>query len=300
MKPRILIAHTKYQQRGGEDQVVEAEADLLAKNGHAVELYLEDNNNIPNMSRFTLACDTLWSTKSSRKITKLINDFKPDILHVHNTFPLMSPSIYWAAEKHGIPVVQTLHNYRLLCPQAMLLRDGQVCEDCLGHIPWRSVQHKCYHDSTAQSALIAAMLTIHKSIGSYRTKVSAYISLSSASKDIFISGGLPADHIHIKPNFVHIDYIESNQRNNGLFVGRLSQEKGLECLALATDMLQDTKINVIGSGPMEDYISKSSSLALLGWREPKDVYKYMRKIRLFSGPKHMSRDFWTYCNRSIC
>ena len=276
MKLRILIAHTKYQQKGGEDKVAETEAELLEKNGHAVQMYLEDNKVIPDMSRFRLAFGTIWSIKSTRRIKKLIKEFQPDIIHCHNTFPLMSPSIYWAAKRYEIPVVQTLHNYRLLCPQAMLLRNGNVCEDCIGHLPWRSIFHKCYHASILQSAVVTSMLGLHRLINTYQSKVSAYIALSKYSRNKFIEGGLPEEKIHVKSNFVDIKYIEPNVRKNGLFVGRLSPEKGLECLALAAKRLQNTKIYIVGSGPMETRLSSSTGLVLMGWKDPSEVYSQMR------------------------
>ncbi len=284
MKPKILIAHTKYQQRGGEDQVVEAEANLLLKNGHAVELYQEDNNTISEMSQLEVATGTFWSSKSARKLRKIIYNFQPDILHVHNTFPLMSPSIYWTAKQHRIPVVQTLHNFRLLCPQAMLLREGNVCEDCIGHLPWRSILHKCYHASSLQSAVVTSMLGLHRLIGTYQGKISAYIALSKFSKTIFINGGLHEDKIHVKPNFVDINYIEQNKRNHGLFVGRLSPEKGLECLALAVKSLRNTQINIVGSGPMQDSLSNSPGLILLGWKTQIEVYSEMSNARYLVVP----------------
>ncbi|MFK5949364.1 MAG: glycosyltransferase, partial [Methylococcales bacterium] len=186
MKLKILIVHTRYQQKGGEDTVVAAETELLKNNGHAVQVYYEDNKDIHTMSRLKLACNTIWSTSAASNIKKIIKEFQPDIIHSHNTFPLMSPSIYWTARHYKIPVVQTLHNFRLICPQAMLLRDEKICEDCIGHLPWRSIINKCYHDSSMQSAVITSMLILHRLINTYQSKISAYIALSEYSRKKFI------------------------------------------------------------------------------------------------------------------
>jgi len=150
-KLKVLMVHNAYQQRGGEDSVVESEAALLRQHGHEVFMYERHNDEVNETPRWQLAVQTLWSSKTTREIEALIAQVKPDVMHVHNTMPLVSPSVYWAARKMGVPVVQTLHNFRLLCPQAMFVREGRVCEDCLGKVPWRGVVHRCYRDSALQS-----------------------------------------------------------------------------------------------------------------------------------------------------
>lgn len=257
---RILIAHTAYQQRGGEDAVVEAETALLRGHGHEVSLYQRHNDEIPALSRATLAAETLWSRRTLSDLQTLFARQRPDIIHVHNTFPLISPSLYWAAHRAGIPVVQTLHNFRLLCPQAMFLREGQVCEACLGRLPLPGLRHGCYRDSTAQTAVLAGMLTLHRGLGTYARKVTRFIALNAFCRQKFIEGGLPADKLSIKPNFVDWEATdpvstvmastEADTRHGFLFVGRLSAEKGLEVLARAAAMLGDeVALRVVGSGP---------------------------------------------------
>ena len=168
---KILIAHNQYQYRGGEDSVVEAETALLREYGHEVKIYQRSNHELSTVSRANAAVSTLWSHRSTHDIREAFKVFSPDILHVHNTFPLISPSIYWAAADEKVPVVQTLHNFRLICPQAMFLREGKVCQDCVGKIPWRAVARKCYRKSLVQSAVTVTMLAQHRAIGTYQNKV---------------------------------------------------------------------------------------------------------------------------------
>ena len=134
---RVLLAHNAYQQRGGEDFAVEREIELLRERRHQVSTFFVSNDDISNMSRARLAADTLWSSSSKRSLKERLQSERPDVVHFHNILPLISPATYYAAQSEGVPVVQTLHNYRLLCPNALFFRDGGACEDCLGKpVPW--------------------------------------------------------------------------------------------------------------------------------------------------------------------
>ncbi|WP_151448247.1 glycosyltransferase family 4 protein [Lacisediminimonas profundi] len=246
---RILVIHNRYRERGGEDVVVDDEIRLLREHGHVVELFGRDNASIAGMGKVTLARETVWSSRTTLELERQIDEFKPDVIHVHNSFPLVSPSLYWAASKKCRPVVQTLHNFRLMCLQAMFLRNKQVCEDCKGTIPWRGVVRGCYHDSTAQSAVLAGMLVVHWSLGTFHRKVARYIALNQFSRDKFVEGGLPADRITIKPNFVRHEPMREVDRSGALFVGRLSVEKGLSLLAEAVESIPGMTVAVLGNGP---------------------------------------------------
>ena len=127
---RILVVHNRYQQPGGEDAVVEAEVNLLRRRGHSVETYIRDNDELNEMSRLGALAENLWSRRTWNDVAKLTRTFRPDVIHVHNTFAMVSSSVYWAAARAVVPVVQTLHNFRLMCVQAMFLKDGKVCEKC--------------------------------------------------------------------------------------------------------------------------------------------------------------------------
>lgn len=245
----VLVAHNVYQQRGGEDSVVEAEIDLLRARGHAVHLYNRSNEDIANMPKASAALQALWSQQTIRELAALMHSFQPDVIHVHNTFPLMSPSLYWAASRAGVPVVQTLHNFRLLCPQAMFLREGKVCEECLGKLPWRGAVRGCYRGSKAQSTVLAGMVTLHRALGTWQNKVTRYIALNDFCRNKFIEGGLPADRIAVKPNFVDFDAPAASARSGFLFVGRLSAEKGVDVLVNAARALDSATVRVAGTGP---------------------------------------------------
>lgn len=274
---KILIAHNAYQHRGGEDAVVDAEIALLRGYGHDVEVYQRHNDELDSISKANAAISAMWSRQSALEMELLCETFQPDLIHAHNTFPLISPSFIWMAANRNIPVVQTLHNFRLLCPQAMFLRDGLVCEDCLGKLPWRALTRKCYRESTAQSAVAVSMLTTHRAIGTYRDKVTRYIALNTFCRDKYIEGGLPAERISLKPNFVASGALPDwDSRRGGLFVGRLSAEKGLDVLVEAITTLGAANIDVIGSGPLEVPASEFFGERYLGFRSLDDIMHRMR------------------------
>ncbi|MBI3897920.1 MAG: glycosyltransferase [Gammaproteobacteria bacterium] len=288
---RVVIAHCRYQQRGGEDAVVDAETQLLQQHGHQVRRLLRDNYEIEGANRAAVALQTLWSERTRREAQQLLQDFRPHVIHVHNTFPLLSPALYWAAARAGVPVVQTLHNFRLLCAQAMLLKQGKVCEKCIGHLPWRGVLGKCYRDSTLQSAVMVSGLALHRVLGTYQKKVTRYIALNEFCRGKFIDGGLPPERIVVKPNFVDIPAQESQMRKGGLFVGRLSSEKGTDILLAALSRLPDAHVDVIGTGPEQAKLEGRAGVRLLGWQEPNAVYARMRRAAYLVMPSLWYENF---------
>lgn len=274
---RALIVHNLYQHAGGEDAVVRDEIALLERNGVEVELYRRDNAEIPDIPRPSLALQTLWSSRTLKDISELIGRFRPDVLHAHNTFPLVSPSLYFAAARLGVPTVQTLHNFRLFCVQAMFLRDGKICEDCVGTLPWRGIARRCYRNSAAQSAVMVGMVGLHRVLRTYDTRVDRYIALNDFCRDKFIEAGLPAAKISVKPNFIDLPAPDpSRARSGALFVGRLSPEKGVSVLAQAAALHPDEPVDVIGTGPEEERLRDVPGLRLLGWQEPQATYERMR------------------------
>ena len=279
---RVLVAHNAYQQRGGEDAVAEAEVALLRAHDHTVDLYARHNDELVEMPRLAAARDTLWSTRTAREVEHAIHQFQPDVIHVHNTFPLISPSLYWEAARAGVPVVQTLHNFRLLCPQAMLLRAGVVCEDCVGRFAWRSVSRHCYRDSVPQSALVTGMLAVHRIAGTWATKITRYVALNEFCRRKFVWGGLPADKLVVKPNFVdstpaHESLRSTRSSGSFLFVGRLEAEKGIAVLADALRSAPDIALRVAGSGRGEEVLKSLGRATLLGVLSAQQVRDEMQR-----------------------
>jgi glycosyltransferase involved in cell wall biosynthesis len=249
----ILVAHNHYKLAGGEDQCVAAEVAMLGAHGHRVTQYCLSNDAIDGMARLEVASRTIWSRPAFLEMRRLIDLHRPQVVHFHNTLPLISPAAYYAARAEGVSVVQTLHNFRLVCVNALLFRDGKPCEDCLGKmVPWRGVAHHCYRSSRAASAAVAAMITTHRLLGTWRNAVDAYIALSEFSRRKLIEGGLPADKIAVKSNFLYPE--PGTGTGNGgyaVYAGRLSAEKGVETLLRAWRSLgQAVPLKIAGEGPL--------------------------------------------------
>ena len=276
---KILIIHNRYLQYGGEDSVVASEIDLLKSHGHEVRIYTRDNQEVGQMGKLGLFISSVWSRKTQYDLLQLISEFGPDIIHVHNTLPLISPVVYWVASEMKVPIVQTIHNFRLACLQAMFLRDGEVCEDCLGKIPWRGVMHKCYRDSFSASLVSAISLQVHRAIGTYRNKVGGYIALNNFCRNKLVEMGLTEDRIFIKPNFVSMSATgktASGITGNPLFVGRLSKDKGVEILAGAMKVFPEVMFDVVGVGPDAHVFNGLTNVILKGNLPLDEVYALMR------------------------
>ena len=254
---KILIVHNYYMQRGGEDAVVEAEKKLLTAKGHQVIEFSRTNQPVRGLALMGAALSAIWSRSSARAVKNIIEKFHPDIVHVHNTFALISPSVYHVCKRARVPVVQTLHNYRLLCPAATLFRNGRTCEDCLGHTPpWYGIIHGCWQGKRHGTAVIVIMLTIHRWLKTWYKYIDCYIALTPFSKQKFVRGGLQADSIVIKPNLIDERGIlspVSSEKTGGkyaLFVGRLSPEKGLDILLDAWQKVPGVRLKLAGDGPL--------------------------------------------------
>jgi len=274
---RVLLVHNAYRHAGGEDSVVADEAALLKRKGHDVFEMRRDNHELDDMGRASLAVQTLWSTRTHRETLDVLERCRPQIVHVHNTLPLISPSLYWACARAGVPVVQTLHNFRLACPQAMFLREGRVCESCIGRLPLPALRHGCYRDSRTQTAVVVGMLALHRGLGTWRNKVSRYIALNEFCRAKFVQSGLPAQRVVVKPNFADIDRDpEPGPRKDFLFVGRLSPEKGIDVLAQAWGACPGLALRVAGSGESGAALGARAGVTLLGSLAQPHVQREMR------------------------
>lgn len=276
-RERVLLVHNAYRLPGGEDSVVADEAALLARKGHEVIEMRRDNHEADGLGRLRLAAQTLWSPRTHADTLALLRRHRPAVVHVHNTLPLVSPSLYWACAEAGVPVVQTLHNFRLACPQAMFLREGRVCESCIGRTPWPAVRHGCYRGSRAQTAVVVGMLALHRGLGTWRDKVTRYIALNEFCRAKFVQAGLPAGRIVVKPNFADIPRDAAPQARQGfLFVGRLAPEKGIDVLAEAWRACPGLSLRVAGTGPHAAPLQACAGVTLLGALSQSDVQAQMR------------------------
>ncbi|MFH2102011.1 MAG: glycosyltransferase family 4 protein [Chloroflexota bacterium] len=295
---RILVIHNHYQHPGGEDRAFAAEVDLLLIRGNEVLKYEEDNHLATSISRLGIVTRTIWSRESYRKILRLIRQFRPEIVHIHNTFFAISPSVYYACQAEGVPVVQTLHNYRLLCPVATFYRDRMVCEECLGKfIPWPSVYHGCYHHSRIQTASVAGMLSLHRIAKTWQIQVDQYIALTEFARLKFIQSGLPAEKIVVKPNFFHPDPgPKSHSGDFVIFIGRLSPEKGINTLIEAwKTMKTDIQLKVVGSGPLQEQVASlaqaDSRVEFLGAIFGTNLLTLMKSARILVFPSESYEGF---------
>ena len=261
---RVLQVHTRYRQTGGEDAVVAAERSLLEQAGISVDQVLFDNPKAGgsrlSTAPFWQGVAAVWSRSAARRVRDDIRASGAQIVHVHNTFLAASPSIYAAATESGVPVVQTLHNYRLVCPAGTVYRDGHPCMDCVGRaIPWPAVAHACYRGSRPQSAVVALTLAVHRARGTYSSRIGAYIALTRFQRDLLVKGGLPADRVEVLPNFLEPDPgVKGEPRRGVLFAGRLSSEKGVSTL-LAAAAQAPGLVRIAGEGPLSAFVAAAAA-----------------------------------------
>ncbi len=295
---QVLSIHNSYQIRGGEDESREAEQRLLREMGHSVEVYEENNDRLSSLNAIQLACKTVWSKEAYKTVKQLLARQPHDIVHVQNFFPLISPSVYYAAKSMGVPVVQTLRNYRLLCPNAMFFREGRVCEACIGKaIPLPGVLHGCYRESQTASGAVATMLTVHRLMQTWMQKVDLYIALTEFARQKFIQGGFPEDKIVVKPNFVNPDPgIGEGRGGYALYVGRLSVEKGLDTLLAAWEKLgKQLPLKIVGDGPLANQVVEATqrlgNVEWLGRKPVQEVYALMGEAKLVIFPSKWYETF---------
>jgi len=271
-KLRILQVHESYSLGwGGEDTVVELERRLLEERGHAVEQVRTSHGELRHagpLRQLLEAPGFLWSRSSYRALARKIAEFAPDVVHVHNTFPQLSPSVFWAAHRAGVPVVHTLHNFRHVCANSLLLRDERPCHDCVGRTPWPAVRYGCYAQSRARTAAIAATNFLHAKLGLWR-RVDAYIALNEFSREVFRSANFPEARLFVKANFVPLATVAAAPRKNqAVFVGSISRSKGVPLLlgAWSKSALAPAKLLLIGDGlDREALASKYANRADVEW-----------------------------------
>ena len=242
--------------------VVRQEISLLRSNGHAVRALEEDNNRMLNTAdTVKTAIRCTYSRQARQLVEQEIRRFQPDIVHVHNFFPRFSPAVLYACRALGIPVVQTLHNFRLACPNATLFRNGITCEDCVGRmIPWPAIKHRCYRENLLATMAVAHMLTMHRALGTWERMPNLFVAPTKFARGIFVSAGIPMEKIWVKPNFIlHDPGVGDGNGRYALFVGRLSPEKGIQTLLKGWDQISAKwRLKVIGDGPMAPIVRKAA------------------------------------------
>ena len=272
---KILIAHNAYREPGGEDAAVLRDRDLLLARGHAVDLWLRSNERLDGaLERAMAGWRVAFDAGARDAFAARIALDRPAIVHVHNLVPRLSPAILDAARAARVPVVMTLHNYRVACANGMLLRDGRVCELCLGGNPWHAVRHACYRDSRLASLAVARMIARARRERTWHTKVDRFIALSDFAKAKLIEAGLPEDRIAVRGNFVADPGPPdaAAPRAGFLFVGRLSPEKGIATLIAAAGRA-GVALSIAGDGPLAGTLG--GAVRRLGRLEPAAVARAM-------------------------
>jgi glycosyltransferase involved in cell wall biosynthesis len=286
---RILQVHNKYRQRGGEDGVVASEAELLRRHGHQVLEHFTSNPN--GMSAAASLAFAPWNPASARLMRAAVHESAPDVAHVHNTWFTLSPSVFGALHRSKIPVVMTLHNYRLVCANALVFRDGKPCQDCVGHSPMPGVRHRCYRNSAVQSAAAAATISFNRARGTWVNAVDLFIAPSRILRDTLVAGGLPAERFVVRPHAVS----DAGQRTCApsssptvLYVGRVSEEKGIDVLleAWARAKPRDLELLVVGDGPQREELERRSveGVRFTDWLSKDEVRSLMLGARAFVFP----------------
>ena len=292
---KILVAHNYYQRRGGEDAVCESEITLLRQAGHEVIEYLRRNDEIRDYSFFekaNLGWSASWSERTNRELRKILLSESPDVAHFHNTLPLISPSAYYVCHAAGVPVIQTLHNFRLLCPTGTLFRDGHVCEECVSHSLLRSVEHGCYRESRIATAVVAGMLKAHRVLATWATQVDLFLVCTEFARKKFVSAGFDGLRVRVKPNFIAVDPgIRSGGGSTALFVGRLSAEKGPQLLPAAWSKLaNEIPLEVVGDGPQRAPVESEctrlglESVRVCGWLSANEVLERLGAAKFLIVP----------------
>ena len=311
---KILQVHNRYQAGlGGEDTVVAEEQALLQQRGHDVEQLIattQEGDTHGGMNVALTGVRAIWSASGYQDMTDALRRHRPDIVHVHNTFPLLSPSVYWAAHRFGVPVVQTLHNYRLTCANGLLLRGGEPCESCVGGFPVAALRHRCYKNSLAATSAVVGMQMVNRVLGSYSSQVDAYIALTRFAKGIMVRAGLPETQIHVKPNFIagRADAATPStfRHSQIVFVGRIAPEKGLDLLLNAWAALgaDRHRLVVVGDGPqrreLQARVADDSSIEWRGWLDRRDVLQEIRQSQYLVLPSRWYEGFPMVLLEALC
>ena len=299
---KILFCHNYYEHPGGEDSAYLAEKELLKSFGHQVLEHVRRNEEIRVdglLSKASLGLQTIWGEKSMGEIRSLLHKEVPDIVHFHNTFPLISPGAYYACHDAGVPVIQTVQNYRMLCPAASLYRNGSLCSECVDSGLWHGVQHKCYRQSRSATAAVALMLAFHRWRQTWTEMVDRYIVATEFVRCKLVEGGLPAEKISVKTNFIYPDPgIRVGMGEYAIHVSRLVPEKGVRTLLEAFKRLSNTiPLRIVGDGPLrseleaQQHQANLSSVCFEGWLPRQQELERIAGARFLISPSEWFEPF---------
>ncbi len=301
-KLKILICHNFYQSRGGEEETVFREKLLLEKKGHDVILFTKDNKEIAEYrfrKKLGLLFKTFFSWKTYKEIRHIIEKNRPDIAHIHNVFPLISPSLYYVLKKHGVPIVQTLHNYRLICPNGLFLDNkNKICEKCVGGNFFHAIAKKCYRRSRLQTSILSLSLRLHRWLKTFG-KIDVYISPSRFLKSKMVEAGFPDEKIEVKPHFVDTEELapSGSYDDYSVFMGRIAKEKGIALLSDTFKNFPELKLKIIGSGPryrvLKDFVAKNhmANIELLGFIGNEKRFQILKRAMFLIFPSNWYENF---------
>jgi glycosyltransferase involved in cell wall biosynthesis len=289
---RVLFIHNEYQQSGGEDIALHLEQQALLRSGHEVYSVIFSNKwETENDSKWMAAKNAIYNKSADQLVTEKLEEIKPDVVHVHNIFFRASPSILYACRKQNVPVVMTLHNYRLICSNALLMRNNRVCEDCVHktvHLP--GIIHKCYRNSLTESILVSSFSGFHKVAGTWKEKVNKYIALTDFARNRILDSSLhlKPEQVVVKPNYSpDFGVGKDNRESFYLFVGRLSKEKGIDFLLEAAAQAGISLV-IAGEGPererLENMYASYTKIKFSGNLERAKVIELMKKCKALIFP----------------
>lgn len=286
---RVLQLHNHHQSLGGAMEVLAHEAILLTGGGHEVREYTLAPTEELGLSGVRAGLKAVWNVEASRDVEDLIRTFRPDVVHVHTPFPLMSPAVYRAAHRLGVPAVGTLHSYRYSCIAAMCHRDGAICEDCIGkRIKLDGVRHRCYHDSLGASLALTTGLAVHRTLGTFHHAVTRFLALTDFARDLMIRDGFPADKVVVKHNSVPDPGVADGDRSGDgsvVFAGRLMDVKGVRTMLDAWRQAEhsDLQLRIAGDGPLRGVVEEAAradpSISYEGWVPEIEIFDLMGRAR---------------------
>lgn len=297
---RVLVVHNEYRQPGGEERVVASEGRLLREAGFQVEDLRFRSADVEGAAeKLRVAWELPHSERAAERVKEAIGRFRPDVIHVHNFFPLATPAVFKAARELNVPSVFTLHNFRTFCANGLLLRGGKPCELCLDRRPSHAVKYRCYQGSLLGSAALARMIGLHHRQGTWHRLVDRFIVLTEFAKSRYLKGGLPTDLLTVKPNFLFDPVVEAAVENSVapararvLFVGRLSEEKGIATLLAAKR--EGFEIHVVGDGPLAPLVHAEvakGGVVWHGFQSQEQVYAHIRAATVLVFPSECYENF---------